>query len=37
MKYLPLVRPKIKNAQNLLKFGRCDISNLDFDVKNLFF
>ena len=32
MKYLPSVRlkliPKIKNAQNLLKFGTFDISNM---------
>ena len=32
MKYLPSVRlkliPKIKNAQNLLKFGTFDISNV---------
>ena len=36
MKYLPPVTPKmihkIKNAQNLLKFGKCDISNIPISI-----
>ena len=44
VKYLPIARPqigpKIKNAQNLLKFHLIDISNMsifDFNVKNNFY
>ena len=43
MKYLPLVKaqngPKIKNAQNLLKFDtwHFECSNLRLDVKNYFY
>ena len=36
MKYLPPVRaklvPKLKNAQNLLKFGTFDISNTQISI-----
>ena len=30
--YLPPVRPKLKSAQNLLKFGTFDISNMSISI-----
>ena len=32
MKYLPPVRPKIKNAQNLSKFGTCNVSSMPISI-----
>ena len=39
IKYLPIARTQKENAQNLLKFGQIDISNMPisiFNVKNIY-
>ena len=37
MKYSLIVKPLIKNAQNLLKFRPSNISSLYFNIKNDFY